>query len=88
MYAAETRDDVSCAYLEQFERDFGDFMSARGEEIVKGGLMFLIIPGVADGVAVAHPFSTAVDLLHSSLMDLAAEVSRIQIYIFGQPSLV
>lgn len=50
---------MSDAYSLQFERDVGEFISARAEEIVNGGLMFLILPGIADGINRAlSPFAT------------------------------
>ncbi|XP_057804899.1 loganic acid O-methyltransferase-like [Salvia miltiorrhiza] len=61
-------------YLDQFERDMRTFLTARAEEIVKGGLMFLIIPGIGDGLAHSHScYATLFNLIESSVLDLANE---------------
>ncbi|KAI3455090.1 hypothetical protein Pfo_011753 [Paulownia fortunei] len=48
---------------------------ARAEEIVEGGLMILIMPGIPDGVCHSQlPAGVLFNFLESSLMDLATEV--------------
>ncbi|KAL1566452.1 gibberellin A4 carboxyl methyltransferase [Salvia divinorum] len=65
---------VAKGYLEQFKRDMRAFLSARGEEIVKGGLMFLIIPGIADGRNHSQSsYAVIFSLLESSVLELANE---------------
>ena len=62
-------------YLEQFKRDLRAFLSARGEEIVKGGLMFLIIAGLAEGLTHSQSsYAVIFRLLESSVLELANEV--------------
>lgn len=79
----EWREEVWRVYWEQFERDMGGFMRARAQEIVKGGLMFLILPGIGDGACHAHlPLRLTFDLLHSSLMDLVREVRSLSSFLF------
>ncbi|XP_042040814.1 loganic acid O-methyltransferase-like isoform X2 [Salvia splendens] len=65
---------VAKGYLEQFKRDLRAFLSARGEEIVKGGLMFLIIPGLAEGLTHSQSsYAVIFRLLESSVLELANE---------------
>lgn len=68
--------EVVRAYADQFEKDMGAFVNARAQEIVGGGLMLLIIPGIPRGVNLSHlPAAVIFNFLGSSLMDLATEVS-------------
>ncbi|KAG6386000.1 hypothetical protein SASPL_154884 [Salvia splendens] len=61
-------------YLSKFKRDLRAFLSARGEEIVKGGLMFLIIPGLAEGLTHSQSsYAVIFRLLESSVLELANE---------------
>ncbi|XP_047974488.1 loganic acid O-methyltransferase-like [Salvia hispanica] len=65
---------VANGYLEQFKRDLRAFLSARGEEIVKGGLMFLIIAGLAEGLTHSQSsYAVIFRLLESSVLELANE---------------
>ncbi|KAL0415565.1 UNVERIFIED_CONTAM: Loganic acid O-methyltransferase [Sesamum latifolium] len=65
--------DVVRAYGDQFEKDMGVFMKARAEEIVEGGLMVLIMPGIPDGVCHSQLlFGVLFNFLGSSLLDLAS----------------
>lgn len=74
-YTGGKRDDVFDAYSQQFQRDMGDFLRARAAEIVEGGLMFLILPGIAEGVDHARfLLATAFDLYRTTLTHLAAQV--------------
>ncbi|XP_042040813.1 loganic acid O-methyltransferase-like isoform X1 [Salvia splendens] len=73
---------VAKGYLEQFKRDLRAFLSARGEEIVKGGLMFLIIPGLAEGLTHSQSsYAVIFRLLESSVLELANEVIVIVIIL-------
>ncbi|KAI3454905.1 hypothetical protein Pfo_011568 [Paulownia fortunei] len=73
-YTGSSREVVD-AYADQFEKDMGVFISARAEEIVSGGLMFLIMPGIPDGVSHSLiPANALYSFLGSSLMDLASEL--------------
>ncbi|KAK6120547.1 hypothetical protein DH2020_045713 [Rehmannia glutinosa] len=80
--------EVVDAYADQFEKDMGVFISARAEEILSGGLMVLIMPGIPESAA--HlPYSAGVlfNFLGSSLMDLAIEgiIDKAEIDTFNLP---
>lgn len=64
---------VAEAYADQFEEDMELFLRARGEEIVKGGMVIIIMPGVADGV-LTHDVGIAITFLGCILMDMVKEV--------------
>ncbi|XP_042013053.1 loganic acid O-methyltransferase-like [Salvia splendens] len=72
---------VATAYSAQFEADLGCFLDARAEEIVSGGLMFLVMPATPDGLTQTE-LSALFDFYGYSLMDLAdkgvVEKSRIE----------
>lgn len=42
------------AYSNQFKNDTKSFLNARAEELVPGGLMVIILPSLAYGVAISH----------------------------------
>ncbi|KAH6799174.1 hypothetical protein C2S51_035658 [Perilla frutescens var. frutescens] len=68
--------EVVRAYSDQFEKDMGVFVSARAEEMVRGGLMFLIMPGIPDGLSHSDshtPSAVLFNFLGYSLMELANE---------------
>ncbi|KAK4436788.1 Loganic acid O-methyltransferase [Sesamum alatum] len=80
--------DVVRAYSDQFEKDMDVFMKARADEIVGGGLMFLIMPGIPDGVCHSQLLlGVLFNLLGSSLMDLATEgiIDKAEIDEFNLP---
>ncbi|XP_057804903.1 loganic acid O-methyltransferase-like [Salvia miltiorrhiza] len=79
-------EEVGRAYSDQFEKDLGDFMSARAEEIVSGGLMFLLIPAAPEGVSQTDP-TVIFDFYGYTLMDLAKEgvVEKSAIDAFNLP---
>ncbi|KAG6404119.1 hypothetical protein SASPL_136359 [Salvia splendens] len=64
---------VATAYSAQFEADLGCFLDARAEEIVSGGLMFLVMPATPDGLTQTE-LSALFDFYGYSLMDLADKV--------------
>lgn len=69
-------EDVIKVYSDQFSRDLGVFMIARAEETVSGGLMFLIMPGIPEGLPHSDfPGGFLTNFLGSSLMELANEVN-------------
>ncbi|KAF5464272.1 hypothetical protein F2P56_014361 [Juglans regia] len=61
------------AYTEQFHRDFSNFLSLRGEEIMPGGRMLLAITGRSVQDPTCNDCCKHWELLGKSLMDLAAE---------------
>lgn len=66
--------DVVRAYSDQFEKDMGVVISARAEEMVRGGIMFLIMPGIPQGLSHSDlPSGVLFNFLGYSLMDLANE---------------
>ncbi|KAH6808420.1 hypothetical protein C2S51_029528 [Perilla frutescens var. frutescens] len=80
--------DVVRAYLDQFEKDVGVFLSARAEEIVRGGLLFLLMPVTDDGVSISeHCAGVLFKYLEDSLIDLAKDgvVERSAIDAFNLP---
>lgn len=80
----EDRKEVCDAYLEQFEKDMGAFLEARAAEVVEGGLMALLIPGVPASwnPQTEYTIPSDINLLGSCLMDMAKEVT-LYIHIFS-----
>lgn len=69
-------DEVVNAYAAQFVKDMGIFLNARAQEIVQGGMMVLIIPGIPDEVHHSElPAGILFNFLGSSLADMVKEVS-------------
>ncbi|XP_047977538.1 loganic acid O-methyltransferase-like [Salvia hispanica] len=67
-------EEVVKAYSDQYEKDLSCFMSARAEEIVKGGVLVLVVPGTPDGVSHSnHPAGVLFSYFGYSLMELANE---------------
>lgn len=70
------------AYAAQLAKDTAMFLSARGKEAVSGGIMVLLMPGRADGIAHSCVLSDVVfDLLGLCLMDMAKEVKPGELYV-------
>ncbi|XP_042016379.1 loganic acid O-methyltransferase-like [Salvia splendens] len=66
--------DVVKAYSDQYEKDLSCFMSARAEEIVKGGVLVVVMPGTPDGISHSdHPAGVLFNYFGYSLMELANE---------------
>ncbi|KAL8492046.1 hypothetical protein ACS0TY_023602 [Phlomoides rotata] len=61
------------AYVDQYEEDMGVFLGARGEEIVGGGVIVILMPGVPHGL-LTHDIGIALTFLESLLIDLVKEV--------------
>ncbi|KAL1541764.1 gibberellin A4 carboxyl methyltransferase [Salvia divinorum] len=67
-------EDVVKSYSDQYEKDLSCFMRARAEEIVKGGVLVLVVPGTPDGVSHSdHPAGVMFSYFGHSLMELANE---------------
>ncbi|KAL3731286.1 hypothetical protein ACJRO7_028200 [Eucalyptus globulus] len=80
--------EVSDAYTSQFAKDMVTFLHARGEEIASGGIMVLVMPGIANGIPYSRvPSGVMFDLLGFSLMDMAKEgiISEAQVDSFNLP---
>ncbi|XP_073030079.1 loganic acid O-methyltransferase-like [Primulina eburnea] len=54
IHYTDARDEVVSAYAAQFDEDMDGFLNARGKEIVRGGMIVIISPGVPDGVLANH----------------------------------
>ncbi|KAL9156408.1 hypothetical protein ABFS82_09G074800 [Erythranthe guttata] len=73
---------------QKYEKDMGAFLSARAEEIVSGGLVVLILPGIPDGVRHSEiPANVFYIFLGSSLLDLVNEgiVDKAEVDAFNLP---
>ncbi|KAJ0242964.1 hypothetical protein HA466_0202190 [Hirschfeldia incana] len=67
-------EEVEEAYLDQFKIDMGSFLKARGEELVSGGLLFLLGSCVPDGVKMSETMKgMLLDHLGNCLNDVAKE---------------
>ncbi|XVF43436.1 hypothetical protein PTKIN_Ptkin02bG0040000 [Pterospermum kingtungense] len=65
------------AYAAQFGKDMEDFLNARAEEMVIGGMMIMILPGIPHGMPYSQlSASLMYDFMASSFMDMANEVSE------------
>jgi hypothetical protein len=70
-------DEVAHAYTTQFAKDMTIFLEARAKELVLGGIMVLIMPGIPNGIPHSSvPVGVMFDFLGLSLMDMAKEVSQ------------
>ncbi|KAK8287855.1 hypothetical protein V6Z11_D07G082300 [Gossypium hirsutum] len=71
IYCRGIEKEVTKAYIAQFEKDMESFLNGRGEELVNGGLMVILMGGVPNGIPLSH---TAIgkfyDLFGSCLLDL------------------
>ncbi|KAG6389888.1 hypothetical protein SASPL_151363 [Salvia splendens] len=72
IYGVE-REEVYESYLNQFERDLEAFLKCRDVEMVKGGIMALLIPALPAYWDPQTEFTVAsvIELLRSSLVDMA-----------------
>ncbi|KAI4357712.1 hypothetical protein L6164_001644 [Bauhinia variegata] len=80
--------EVIDAYATQYKMDFEDFLHARAEELVSGGLMALLIPAAADLVLDSDIDADKIfELLGSCLLDMAKEglVSEEKVDSFNLP---
>jgi len=70
--------EVVDAYANQFAEDVGKFLDARAMELVPGGMLVIVMPGVPSGM----PYSEVIngmlfDCMGSILMDLSKEVIKL-----------
>ncbi|KAL3751286.1 hypothetical protein ACJRO7_012153 [Eucalyptus globulus] len=80
--------EVVGAYAAQFERDMEAFLSARAEEMVSGGLVFMVVPGAPDLVRESQAtLGSAIELLGSCLVDMANTgiISKAKVESFNLP---
>ncbi|KAL3751285.1 hypothetical protein ACJRO7_012152 [Eucalyptus globulus] len=67
--------EVIGAYSAQFGRDIDAFLRARAEEMVGGGLVFIVVPGEPDLVHDSQTtIGSEIELLGSCLVDMANKV--------------
>ncbi|XP_055815383.1 loganic acid O-methyltransferase-like [Solanum dulcamara] len=65
--------EVWNAYVSQFHKDMGVFLSARTEEIVPGGLIVLILPAIPSEIQYSKTGYKMFTFLESSLIDMVNE---------------
>ncbi|KAL0430213.1 UNVERIFIED_CONTAM: Loganic acid O-methyltransferase [Sesamum radiatum] len=67
------REEVCAAYLNQYAKDIEAFLEARAVELMSGGLMALLIPGVPASwnPDTEYTLSSDINLLGSCVMDMA-----------------
>ncbi|KAG8382828.1 hypothetical protein BUALT_Bualt05G0119000 [Buddleja alternifolia] len=73
VYYTGSKQDVFDAYSNHYAKDIGSFLEARAQELVSGGLMALLVPGVPTFENSGTSYTTPVemDLIGSCLMDMA-----------------
>jgi hypothetical protein len=75
---ANAPDEVAHAYTSQFTKDMTTFLDTRAKELVVGGLMVLIMPGIPNGIPRSSGLlRVTFDFLGLSLMDMANEVNQL-----------
>ena len=86
VHYASAPDEVAQAYTDQFAKDITTFLDCRAKELVVGGLMVLIMPGIPNGIhRSSAPTGMIFDFLGLCLIDMAKEVSQqsiISLYFF------
>eukprot|EP00258_Populus_trichocarpa_P028342 XP_024444361.1 probable S-adenosylmethionine-dependent methyltransferase At5g38100 isoform X1 [Populus trichocarpa] len=67
-----TAKEVAKAYSAQFKTDMDNFLNARAQEIIGGGLMVIIILGLPDGILLSQTVAgKSYELFGSCLIDMA-----------------
>ncbi|KAJ0094161.1 hypothetical protein Patl1_15233 [Pistacia atlantica] len=75
-YTSERR-EVLQAYSDQFAEDLARFLAARAQELMGGGLMALIFPGLSDNICISQNTAGLVfQLLGSCLMEMVQKVRK------------
>ncbi|KAJ4707014.1 S-adenosylmethionine-dependent methyltransferase [Melia azedarach] len=79
--SAWNKDSIQCtgsvkevveAYSAQFKNDMESFLNARAQELVPGGLMVIVLPGLPDGIPMSQTIEGQFyDFLRSCLIDVA-----------------
>ena len=73
---ASAPDEVAQAFTTQFAKDITAFLDFRAKEVVVGGLMVLIMPGIPNGIPHSSSLTGGIfDFLGQCLMGMAKEVS-------------
>ncbi|PON71876.1 SAM dependent carboxyl methyltransferase [Parasponia andersonii] len=89
VHYANSGDEVVRAYKAQYEKDMEQFLQARAQELVCGGLIVLIILGIANGIHHSEAGGNrGFDLVGSCLMDLVKKgiVSEEKVDSFNIPT--
>ncbi|KAK7848149.1 putative s-adenosylmethionine-dependent methyltransferase [Quercus suber] len=75
VHYASAPDEVAQAYTDQFAEDITTFLDCRAKELVVGGLMVLIMPGIPNGIhRSSAPTGMIFGFLGLCLMDMAKEL--------------
>nr|POE73595.1 putative s-adenosylmethionine-dependent methyltransferase at5g38100 [Quercus suber] len=88
VHYASAPDEVAQAYTDQFAKDITTFLDCRAKELVVGGLMVLIMPGIPNGIhRSSAPTGMIFGFLGHCLMDMAKEglISEAQVNTFNLP---
>ncbi|KAJ4847530.1 hypothetical protein Tsubulata_003954 [Turnera subulata] len=88
IYCTGYSEEVAKAYSTQFQKDMDNFLNARAQELVGGGLMALILPGLPDGLLYSQThLGMCYDHLGSCLMDMAklGLISQEKVMAFNLP---
>ncbi|GLU02669.1 hypothetical protein SLE2022_199100 [Rubroshorea leprosula] len=81
-------DEVVNAYASQFGKDMKKFLDARAKEIVVGGMMTIIMPGIPDEMRYSELSNSVMhETMASIFMDMASEglISEDQVDSFNLP---
>ncbi|KAI9169390.1 hypothetical protein LWI28_011598 [Acer negundo] len=81
-------EEVENAYASQFDKDLDNFLNARAQEIVSGGMVVFILPGIPDGMPCSELTNSIMyELMGEVFMDLAKEglISEAQVDSFNLP---
>ncbi|KAM3751738.1 hypothetical protein ACB098_04G132900 [Castanea mollissima] len=75
VHYASAPDEVAQVYSTQFAKYVTTFLDCRAKELVVGGLMVLIMPGIPNGIPHSSSRTCAIfDLVGQCLMDMAKEL--------------
>ncbi|KAK6134170.1 hypothetical protein DH2020_032120 [Rehmannia glutinosa] len=81
--------EVCEAYLEQYSRDIESFLKSRAVEMVGGGLIAFLVPGVPEfwNPEIEYSFPSGLNLLGSCLIDMAKQgrLSKPKVDSFNLP---
>ncbi|XP_059649234.1 loganic acid O-methyltransferase-like isoform X2 [Cornus florida] len=74
IYYPSASEEVANAYAAQFTKDMKMFLNARAKEIVAGGMMVVLMPGLPDDIHYSqHAAGRLFDFIGSTLMDMVNE---------------
>ncbi|XP_059666851.1 loganic acid O-methyltransferase-like [Cornus florida] len=81
-------EEVANAYAAQFTKDMKNFLNARAKEIVAGGMMVVLMPGLSDDIHYSQRSGLLIDFIGSTLMDMVNEglVREAQVDSFNIPA--